>query len=287
MQKTLTTLFSILVSSICFAQTSLTQQKIMVIPFTKNGEDIRTILDNDINRRIAIAKVKEGLDNKGYTTVDFVGKLKAARDNQIFTSDNQTDIKAKIIEMSGCDIYVMTEVDSKKDNSGSSVSVILTAYEVSTGNSLSNKVGSSGKFFTDDIGKLTSKAVEKCIDDFTQTMTTKFIEIEKNGQSVLVDISFGESSSINMTSEIGNDKLALSDVLENWFSKNTVNNNYHIQGTTNLKMIFDDVKIPLRDKNNNRYTSNKYALEIFNFIKSLGLQPSKEIKGNSIYITIN
>jgi len=259
----------------------------MVIPFTKDGEDIRTVLDNDINRRIAIAKVKEGFDNKGYTTVDFVGKLKAARDNQVFTSDNQTDIKSKIIEMSGCDIYVVTEVDSKKDNSGSSVNVILSSYEVSTGNSLSNKVGSSGKFFTDDIGKLTSKAVEKCIDDFTQTMVTKFTEIEKNGQSVLVDISFGEASSVNMTSEIGNDKLALSDILENWFSKNTVNNNYHIQGTTNLKMIFDDVKIPLMDNNNNRYTSNKYALEFFNFLKSLGLQPSKEIKGNSIYITIN
>lgn len=287
MQKLLTALFSILVSSICFAQTSLTQPKIMVIPFTKDGEDIRTVLDNDVNRRIAIAKVKEGFDNKGYTTVDFVGKLKAARDNQVFTSDNQTDIKSKIIEMSGCDIYVVTEVDSKKDNSGSSVNVILSSYEVSTGNSLSNKVGSSGKFFTDDIGKLTSKAVEKCIDDFTQTMVTKFTEIEKNGQSVLVDISFGEASSVNMTSEIGNDKLALSDILENWFSKNTVNNNYHIQGTTNLKMIFDDVKIPLRDKNNNRYTSNKYALEFFNFLKSLGLQPSRKIKGNSIYITIN
>lgn len=287
MQKILTALFSILVSSICFAQTSFTKPKIMVIPFTKDGEDIRTVLDNDVNRRIAIAKVKEGFDNKGYTTLDFVGKLKAARDNQIFTSDNQTDIKSKIIEMSGCDIYVVTEVDSKKDNSGSSVNVILSSYEVSTGNSLSNKVGSSGKFFTNDIGKLTSKAVEKCIEDFTQTMVSKFIEIEKNGQSVLVDISFGEASYINMTSEIGSDKLALSDVLENWFSKNSINNNYHIQGTTNLKMIFDDVKIPIKDKNNNRYTSNKYALEIFNFLKSLELQPSKEIKGNSIYITIN
>lgn len=287
MKIVLTALIFAFVSPLSFGQTPQIQPKIMVVPFTKDGEDIRTVLDNDVNRRIAITKVKEGFDNKGYTTVDFVGKLKAARDNQVFTSDNQTDIKSKIIEMSGCDIFVIAEVDSKKDNSGSSVNVILSAYEVSTGNSLSNKIGSSGKFFTDDVGKLTSKAVEKCIDEFTHVMTAKFIEIEKKGNSVLVDVSFAEGSSLNMTSEIGKDKLALSDVLEDWFSKNSFNNNYHIQGSTNFKMIFDDVRIPLRDKNGNKFSSNKYALEIFNFLKSIGLQPSKEIKGSSIYITIN
>ena len=167
------------------------------------------------------------------------------------------------------------------------VSVILSSYEVSTGNSLSNKVGSSGKFFTDDIAKLTSIAVEKCIDDFTQTMNAKFTEIEKNGRSVLIDFSFADGASLNMASPVGKDNMALSDVLEDWFSKNSVNGNYHIQGTTPLKMIFDDVKIPLRDKNGNNYTSNKYALDIFNFLKYFGLSASKDIKGSSIYITIN
>lgn len=278
------TLCLLLISGFAYGQS---QPKIMVIPFTKDGEDIRTVLDQDVNRRIAITKVKEGFDSKGYTTVDFVGKLKAARDNQAFTSDNQSDIKSKIIEMSGCDIYVVTEVDHKSDNSGSTVNVILSAYEVSTGNSLSNKVGNSGKFFTDDIGRLTTKAVEKCIDGFTQGMNDKFLEIEKKGYSVLVDISFAESASLNFTSPVGNEKMALSDALEDWFSKNSVNNNYHIQGTTNLKMIVDDVKIPLRDKNGNKYTSNKYALEFMNFLRSIGLQPSREVKGNSIYITLN
>ena len=275
-----------IISVLSFGQSTV-QPKIMVVPFTKDGEDIRSVLDNDVNRRIAITKVKEGFDNKGYTTVDFIGKLKAARDNQVFTSDNQTDIKTKIIEMSGCDIYVIVEVSSKQESSGSSVNVILSSYEVSTGNSLANKIGGSGKFYTDDIGKLTAKAVEKCIDDFTQTMMTKFVDVEQKGNSVLVDISFAEGSTYNMSSELGKDKLALSDILENWFSKNSVKGNYHIQGTSNLKMIFDDVKIPLHDLNGNKYTSNKYALEIFNFLKSNGLSPNKQIKGSSIFITIN
>ena len=286
MKKIIFFFIVVLNSTVNFAQ-SVQLPKIMVIPFTKDGEDLRTILDEDINSRIAITKIKEGFDSRGFTTVDFVGKLKIAKDNQVFTSDNQTDIKSKIIEMSGCDVYVVAEVDTKKDNTGASASIIISSYDTSTGNSLSNKVSNSGKFETNDTGRLVSKADDKCMEEFIATMNMKFADIQKNGRSVLVDFSFSENSSYNMTSEIGNDKLALSDVLEEWFSTNSFNNNYHIQGTTNLKMIFDDVKIPIKDKNQNNYTTNKFALEIFKYLKTLGLEPSKEIKGSTIYFTIN
>lgn len=173
----------------------IVQPKIMVIPYTKEGQDLRTILEQDENTRIAIAKIKEGFDSRGFTTVDFVAKLKAAKDNNIFTSDNQTDIKTQIIEMSGADVYVQSEVIVDKSQSGNSVKLILTAYEISTGNSLSNKVGESGRFYTDDFNKLASKAVESCIEDFLNIMQTKFTDIVNNGKSILIDISFDQSSS--------------------------------------------------------------------------------------------
>lgn len=261
--------------------------KIMVIPFTKDGEDLRTILDDDINTRIAIAKVKEGFDSRGFTTVDFVGKLKSAKDNQVFTMDNQTDIKAKILELSGSDVYIVTETSTKSDISGSSATVIINGYETATGNSVANKVSNSGKFQTNDIEKLVSKAVEKSMDEFTFMVSDKFNQITKNGRSVLVDFGFSENADINMTTEIDKTGLALSDLLEDWISKNSFNGSYHIQGTTNQKMIFDEVKIPLKDKNSNNYTSTKFALDIFKYLKSLNLDVSKEIKGGTIYITFN
>ncbi len=263
------------------------QPKIMVIPYTKEGEDLRTVLENDENKRIAITKIKEGFDSRGFTTVDFVAKLKAAKDNNAFTSDNQTDIKAQIIQMSGADVYVQAEVIAEKGQSGSSVKLILTAYEASTGNSLSNKVGESGKFYTDDFNKLASKAVESCVEDFLNVMQTKFTDIVNNGKSVIIDISFDANSQYKMSSEIGPDALPLSDQIEMWMEKNAFKNNYHIQGTTDLKMIFDDVKIPLKDQaTGNNYNPNKFALELFKFFKGLGLQPGKDVKGNTIYITI-
>lgn len=268
-------------------QVATVQPKIMVIPYTKEGEDLRIVLENDENKRIAIAKIKEGFDNRGFTTVDFIAKLKAAKDNNVFTSDNQTDIKSQIIQMSGADVYVQAEVIVEKGQSGNSVKLILTAYEASTGNSLSNKVGESGKFYTDDFNKLASKAVESCVEDFLNVMQTKFTDIVNNGKSVIIDISFSADSKYKMSSEIGSDALPLSDQIEMWMEKNSFKNNYHIQGTTDLKMILDDVKIPLKDQaTGNNYNPNKFALELFKFFKGLGLQPGKDVKGSTIYITI-
>lgn len=268
-------------------QVQTVQPKIMVIPYTKEGEDIRTILEADVNRRIAITKIKEAFDSKGFTTVDFTAKLKAAKDNNVFTSDNQTDIKTQVIQMSGADIYVQAEVNVQKGQSGTSVTLILTAYEASTGNSLSNKIGESGKFFTDDVGKLASKAVESVAEDFLNVMQTKFTDIVNNGKSVIIDISFDAGTDKTMSSEIGSSGLPLSDQLEEWMGKNAYKNNYHIQGTTDLKMIFDDVRIPLKDQaTGNNYNPNKFALEIFKFLKSIGLEVKKDVKLSTIYITI-
>ena len=98
----------------------------MVIPYTKEGEDLRTILESNILLRIAVTKVKEGFDQRGFTTVDFIGKLKAAKDNGVFTSENQSEINPLIIAMSGCDVYVVVEISNQTDPSGNSASVILT-----------------------------------------------------------------------------------------------------------------------------------------------------------------
>lgn len=268
-------------------QKTTVQPKIMVIPYVKEGEDLRTVLEKDENKRIAVTKIKEGFDTRGFTTVDFVAKLKSAKDNNAFVGDNQSDLKVQIIQMSGADIYVQAEVIVERGQSGSSVKMILTGFEASTGNSLSNKVGESGRFYTDDFNKLASRAVESCIEDFLNVMQNKFTDIVNNGKSVNIDISFDPGSQYKMSSEIGADKLPLSDQLEMWMEKNAFKNNYHIQGTTDLKMIFDDVRIPLKDQNTgNNYNPNKFALEIFKFLKGLGLNPAKDVKGNTILITI-
>ncbi len=293
MNKYLITIFSVLLfGSRSIAQTNTpvvttVQPKIMVIPYTKEGEDIRTVLEADVNKRIALTKIKEAFDSRGFTTVDFTAKLKASGDNAIFAADNQTDLKNQIIQMSGADIYVEAETDILLSSTGNSVKMLVTAYEISTGNSLANKVGESGKFYTDDIGKLASKAIESCAEDFLNVMQNKFTDIVENGKSIIINFGFAETSVHTMSSEVGTQSLQLSDELELWMEEHAYKNNYHIQGTTDRQMIFDDVRIPLKDPvTGNNYNTNKFALEILKFMRSFGLKIARDIKGNTIYITI-
>ena len=181
------------------------QPKIMVLPYIKEGESYRQILENDVNKRIVLTKIKESFDNEGFTTVDLVAKLKTLSQSVAFQEDNQTDLKKMIVEQSGADVYVEAEIACSFSGSGNSVKIIMTAFEVSSGNSLANKVGDSGRFYTNDVGALASKAVSKVSKDFLATMQMKFDEIVANGRSIVVEYGFLNSSFMTMDTEVGSD----------------------------------------------------------------------------------
>lgn len=269
------------------AQT-VVQPKIIVIPYTKEGEDIRTVLEQDENKRIVLTKVKEAFDERGFSTVDFIAKLKSIESGNVLNMDNKEDVKSQIIDIAGADIYVETEIICGKMSGGeSNVKITITAYDCASGTSLSNKVGESGNFYTTDIGKLGMRAISSCADDFLQVMQSKFTEIAENGRSLMLQIGFDENSQYTMESPVGNQGLSLQDEIELWVSDNSYNGDYHLQGVSPMKMIFDDVKIPLIDEKSGKpYTASRFGMEMLRFFRTLQLAISRSSKGNTLYITI-
>lgn len=269
-----------------FAADVTVQPKIMVVPFVKESEDVRTVLEEDPDKRIVLTKIKEAFDSRGFTTVDFLAKLKATSVQEGMAGDHQSDLKSAIISASGADIYVDAEMIINRSESGNSVKVIVTGYDISTGNSLSNKVGESGKFYTDDFGKLGSKAIESCAEDFINILQTKFDDIVQNGRSINMTIGLEEASAFNMNSEFGDEGLTLSDLIEMWLEENAFQGNFHVQGTTATKMFVDDVRIPMKDANGNNYTLAAFGREFLKFARRNGLKITRDVVNNSLIITI-
>lgn len=270
------------------AETARTiQPSIMVVPFVGEKQDMRTILESDINLRVAVAKMKEGFDNRGFSTVDFRAKIKQLSNDKAVELENRSSLKQEIIELSGADIYVETEAKVNRTDSGNSVTVIVTAYDAFSGISLANKVGNSPKFYTESFEKLTEKAIEGLVEDFLNTLQLKFDDIVKNGRIASLNVTFSENATMDMDAELGEPKAMFSDLLESWLEKNAYQGYFHVQGVTATKMIVDELRLPFRDDKGNNYRPSKFAGELRNYLKSLGVESSRDLQGNKIFITIN
>lgn len=279
-------LLSLFFSSIVLAQVNTVQPSIMVVPFVPEGADVRKSLDVSNDKRQVIAQISGAFADKGFATKDFYANFKSVSNNAAFEEDSQTDLKSQIIASSGADIFVEADISINRQNDGNSVRVVLKACEASTAKVLASKIGDSGRFYTTDIGKLGAKAVEKAMEGFLATMQQSFNDIVMNGRSIVVNVSFNEMSDYDTTSEVGDSGDELRDVLEEWMEKNSYKNYYHIQGTTSKKMIFDDVRIPLKDENGNNYNINKFSRSLANFFKGLGMSVDRDLNGGILYIKV-
>lgn len=286
MKRHLLSLLGLFISSVVMGQVNTVQPSIMVIPFVPEGVDIRKALDVSEEKRQVIAEISGAFADKGFATKDFYANFKSVSQNAAFEEGVKTDLKSQIIQNSGADIFVEADININKSSDGNSVRVVLKACEASTAKVLASKIGDSGKFYTSDYGKLGAKAVEKAMEGFLTTMQQSFNDMIENGRSIVVNITFDEMSDYDTATEVGEDGFELRDVLELWMEENAYKNYYHIQGTTDKKMIFDEVRIPLKDpKTGRNYNVNKFSMSLAMFFKQYGMQVERNLNGGTLYIT--
>lgn len=262
------------------------QPKIMVIPFTREGEDIRTVLESDLNRRIAVTKVKEAFDNRNFTTIDFLAVVRALPNDQVVQLTAQSDVRSRVIEQSRCDIYVIMEVNPSAGGNG--VNLILTGHLAANAMSLSNKVTNVGPFTGVPFERIVGRAAEEGMEGFLNTMQNKFDDFVENGVPIRVEFSVREGSELRLDSEVGANKDELSIALEEWLETNAYKNVVHISGITDLRMTVDEVRIPMFDaRTNNNYSPSRFSTEILRFLRTLDVKASRSVgSGGTIFIEI-
>jgi hypothetical protein len=259
---------------------------IMVIPRIQKGEDIRTLLDQNQNLRIAVTKLETFFHERGYPPSNFVAKLQAIKTNQTFVGDNQSDLKTKILEADNPDVYVQIDAVVIPCEGASIAHLNVEAYYTATGASLGSMTMES-PCNRADYGQLVQRAINDNGDNFLNMIQRSLAVMEQNGVPVYVEIGLAAGSTYKMNSPVGEAHEQLSDVMEDWFEKNAFKNQYRVQGNTTQKMILSEVRIPLRDQaTGSNYSANKFARAIAKYMGSLGLNVIKDVRGMSIYLTI-
>lgn len=260
--------------------------KIMVVPYSKQNENIQTVLDNNPAVRTAVIKVKEAFDQRGWSTVDFVANLRAAQANSAFTADRQSDFKSELLSGSGADFYVQVDVQNSTDDNGTNITLNLTAFETHTGASFSNQTASSGRFATADVEKLITRAFEKIQEEFLNNLMVKTDEIRDIGRALVLQFNLDENSQQDFDAELADGRF-LNEVIEEWVAESAFQGRANLAGIVENKMIFDEVRIPLFDQETEKpYNPNRFANEIIRFLRSNNITATRNIKGQNLFITI-
>lgn len=271
-------------------QVNQIQPSIIVILKKMEGQKYRQLLEDPeegFQRKIAISRVKGAFDTRGFTTYDFIAELTKSEAAGAFSGSAQTDEKDVIVKNSGADIFVTVDINVEKGTSGTDVKIILEAFETATGRSLTNKDASSGKFYTDDISKLAGKAIDVMKEDFLNLLQSKFTDIVSNGRSLYMEFVLDPSSTLNFQSEVGTDGDLLSESIVDWMGKNAYKNYAKKGGSTALKIIYDDVRIPLKDQATGlNYDVESFGRLIRKYLKSINVVGAIEYPRGQIIVTI-
>ncbi len=288
--KKLFTIALILIGQLTFAQVNTNQPTIIVVPHTFKGQDIRETIEgeNGFNIRTVLARMKEAFDSRGFTTYDFISTVKRMETLNLFNSQTQTGYKEEIAKNSGADIYIDVElVVDRSEPNGTELKLIIEAVETATGRSLSNKIAASGRYHTNDINKLVLLAIDKTKDDFMNTLQSKFTDIVNNGRSIIIEFRLAQGSKINFNSEVGKDGDLLSEAIMDFMAANSFKNQNKKSVSTAKLLIYEDVRIPIRQQNGQNYPIDEFGRVLRKFLRNLHLNPTIEYPRGQIVVTIN
>lgn len=260
---------------------------IIVVPFKKSGESYDAILQNDYDKRMAVSKLQDGFESRNITTVDVLGKIDAVKRRMEYDANNADSNDKQLLLNSGADVYVTVDLLKDIQSSGSRVSLIMKAYETSTGSILATKDGYSKKYNTTAIERLCAFAVEDNITDFLNDISKNFNKQVTSSKKVALVVSIAGNSMMTMSDQVGPKNYRLSDVIRQWVRANSDQGKYHLQGSVEESIIFDYVMIPLTDVDGLAMDAAQFGFLLQSYlVEQQDVDCTSRIDGNTIYITI-
>jgi hypothetical protein len=269
-------------------EVNVAKMSVMVMPFTPDGKSPRSVWDENENDRIAVAKVKEFFQGRGFQTVDFLTKLKSAEASGALTLENTSDHKTAFMSTCGAEIIVEVDMTWTDKPGAYHATVILKASEASTAEDMGSTTEISNMNVSDDKSIHAMTAVENQADKFLDQMQRNFQKLNEIGKPVNLVITFSSASAWNMDSEVDAEGgLPLSDVINTWVRDNAYKSGMQQPNMSTNGVEYPQVRIPLRNMETCQpYLAGDHALLLWKYMKGIGIPVKKMLVGNKILITI-
>lgn len=269
MKNLLVLLFSVFYTVIS-AQNA--QPSMMVIPYTKSGESALDKFESDKNFKALIAGIEQAIIDRGGELQDLETMIDNCRKQMSLEADKYIDITDAVNANAKSEITIAADIDYHNDGKYVQFGITLKAVETSTGNVFyPGTYFSAPKFpstanFQDIATNLLNYDKDDgngvYIEKFMNGMQAKFNNMIKEGKSIKVIILTDDRSEFRLNDDADDDFNLISDLLKAWVKKNAFNHVYRLGSSSDNRMEFDMIKIPIRTADGLPYAVDDFATDM-------------------------
>jgi hypothetical protein len=256
------------------------EQRYFMTEFDNQGTKQKTpnykqAFQEDTELGQVISKIGSLMIERGFPLKDAEQEIKAieartAEDNMTASSLSGASISEspldKLKNKAKADIIIQIWWKVSKTEKGKVVSFVLEAFDAYTSKRIASSTGNSAPNSSDIVPVLLQNAIILNIDLFVTQLQSHFDDMFNNGREILLTIKRWDNWDKNLETEINNEEI--SDHINKWLQENTVKGRFNMSDATENKIRFEQVRIPLFDKNNQAIDARSFAKGLQKYLKT-------------------
>lgn len=232
---------------------------------TVSVPDYKRAFSEDIELPQVISKVGGVLTSMGYSLKDAEQEIKSmevkqAEDNVITSKTSGASIVETPLDVlkrkMKSDVVIQLWWNITKDPKGKVLSFTLEAFDAYTNKRIATSTGNS-KPTSDAIPIALEKAVKENVKEFDKQLDNWYAEQKKKGREIVLTVRCWDSWDNDLETEYNGEELT--DCIQQWMRQNTVDGAFNLSDGTESFIQFEQVRIPLHDKNGNALDARGFA----------------------------
>jgi len=224
---------------------------------------------------LVISEINNLFKDRGYGLKDLATSIKSnarrSARNMLTISKNSNSLSTSPLDELNRQVKadIIVEVDWNINNVGPkhSITYNIRALDSYTNQQVAGSQGTGKPQFTNELPVLLREAVVSNMDNFLYRLQSHFDDCIENGREVVIEVGvFDDGSGHDLETEY--DGCELRQIIENWISKNTVNQQFTTTENTENIMLFEGVRIPVLKDNGQPLDASSFLNELRRFLKS-------------------
>lgn len=237
--------------------------------------DYKKALQGSSDLLLVIGKLNTLMADRGFPLKNLESVLKnieaeRAEDAMTTSSTSGASLAESPVDMlkktAKADIIIQLTWSINQTGPKKSVTFNLQGLDAYTGKQVAGAQGTGAPSFSAELPVLLEEAVLQHLDNFNTQLQAHFDDLFANGREITVRIKLFDGLGITLEDEYGDKEL--SEVIEGWMTANTQNGRFSTTDATENMMFFEQVRIPMSDKNGKAMDARSFIQDLRKFLKA-------------------